>query len=71
MRRLPNRIHASHVAFLGMSATTSELCKNLVLAGVGAVTLVDCREVTADDAANNVLLRPESVAGNVGFHLRV
>jgi ubiquitin-like 1-activating enzyme E1 A len=47
----------------GATALSAELCKNAVLAGVGALTLLDDATVTDTDLAANFLLDPATALG--------
>lgn len=47
----------AHFLILGVSATTTELAKNVVLAGVGAVTIVDEHRVSAADCAASFFMQ--------------
>ncbi|XP_038708313.1 SUMO-activating enzyme subunit 1B-1-like [Tripterygium wilfordii] len=58
------RLSKSHILVCGMKGTVAEFCKNIVLAGVGSVTLVDDRVVTEEALSANFLIPPdESVYG--------
>lgn len=50
------RLSKSHVLVSGMTGTTVEFCKNIVLAGVGSLTLVDDRLATEDLLQANFLV---------------
>ncbi|KAJ2823235.1 E1 ubiquitin-activating protein aos1, partial [Coemansia erecta] len=43
------RLRSSSICFVGVKALTLEACKNLVLAGIGTLTLVDPHPVTSAD----------------------
>ncbi|RWR80003.1 SUMO-activating enzyme subunit 1B-1-like protein [Cinnamomum micranthum f. kanehirae] len=49
----------SHILVSGMNGTVAEFCKNIVLAGVGSLTLMDDRLVTEEDLLANFLIRPD------------
>ncbi|OMO84159.1 UBA/THIF-type NAD/FAD binding protein [Corchorus capsularis] len=53
------RLSKSHILVYGMKGTVSEFCKNIVLAGVGSVTLVDDRLVTEEALSANFLILPD------------
>lgn len=53
------RLSKSHILICGMKGTVAEFCKNIVLAGVGSVTLVDDREVTEEALSANFLILPD------------
>ncbi|XP_050225588.1 SUMO-activating enzyme subunit 1B-1-like [Mercurialis annua] len=59
------RLTKSHILVYGMKGTVAEFCKNIVLAGVGSLTLVDDRAVTEESLSANFLIPPdeESYAG--------
>ncbi|XP_078432559.1 SUMO-activating enzyme subunit 1B-1-like isoform X2 [Wolffia australiana] len=50
------RLSKSHVLVCGITGATVEFCKNIVLAGVGSVTLVDDRPVSEDVIQANFLI---------------
>ncbi|KAL4346728.1 hypothetical protein GQ457_17G018230 [Hibiscus cannabinus] len=49
----------SHILVYGMKGTVADFCKNIVLAGVGSVTLVDDRAVTKEALSANFLILPD------------
>ncbi|KAG2557718.1 hypothetical protein PVAP13_8NG253100 [Panicum virgatum] len=58
------RLSKAHVLVCGMNGTTIEFCKNIVLAGVGSLSLMDDHMVTEDDLNANFLIPPdESIYG--------
>ncbi|OMP08366.1 UBA/THIF-type NAD/FAD binding protein [Corchorus olitorius] len=59
------RLSKSHILVYGMKGTVSEFCKNIVLAGVGSVTLVDDRLVTEEALSANFLILPDENLYNV------
>lgn len=50
-------LQSTHLYLYGAQAEASELAKNLVLAGVKAVTVMDSSPIDVDDEANNFLVR--------------
>lgn len=46
-------LEESHVCLLGATAIGSEITKNLVLPGIGHLTVIDDKAVTEDDLSNN------------------
>ncbi|KAL8140136.1 hypothetical protein V2J09_006157 [Rumex salicifolius] len=56
------RLSKSHVLVSGMKGTIAEFCKNIVLAGVGSLTLVDDKPVNEDASSANFLIPPEENA---------
>ncbi|KAF8668897.1 hypothetical protein HU200_052101 [Digitaria exilis] len=58
------RLSKAHVLVCGMNGTTIEFCKNIVLAGVGSLSLMDDQTVTEADLNANFLIPPdESIYG--------
>ncbi|KQJ88493.1 SUMO-activating enzyme subunit 1A isoform X2 [Brachypodium distachyon] len=58
------RLSKAHVLVCGVNGTTIEFCKNIVLAGVGSLSLMDDHIVTQDDLNANFLIPPdESIYG--------
>ncbi|KAI3455058.1 hypothetical protein Pfo_011721 [Paulownia fortunei] len=53
------RLSKSHVLVSGLKGTVIEFCKNIVLAGVGSVTLNDDRTVTEELLSANFLIPPD------------
>ncbi|RVW52595.1 SUMO-activating enzyme subunit 1A [Vitis vinifera] len=53
------RLSKAHILVSGMKGTVVEFCKNIVLAGVGSLTLVDSREVTEEALSANFLIPPD------------
>ncbi|KAI9181201.1 hypothetical protein LWI28_012424 [Acer negundo] len=53
------RLSKSHILVCGMKGTVAEFCKNIVLAGVGSLTLVDDRVVTEEALFANFLVQPD------------
>lgn len=53
------RLSKSHILVSGMKGTIAEFCKNIVLAGVGSLTLMDDRLVTEEDLLANFLIPPD------------
>ncbi|KAJ0054168.1 hypothetical protein Pint_01205 [Pistacia integerrima] len=52
------RLSKSHILVYGMKGAVAEFCKNIVLAGVGSLTLVDDRLVTEEAFSANFLIPP-------------
>lgn len=53
------RLSKANVLVCGMTGTVAEFCKNIVLAGVGSVTLVDDGVVTEAALSANFLIPPD------------
>ena len=59
------RLRAGKVLVLGMNATSAEIVKNIVLAGIGSVALLDRERVQESDLCANFLLTAEDLGKNV------
>ncbi|KAM0861767.1 hypothetical protein ACQ4PT_045690 [Festuca glaucescens] len=58
------RLSKAHVLVCGVNGTTIEFCKNIVLAGVGSLSLMDDHVVIEDDLNSNFLIpHDESIYG--------
>lgn len=53
------RLSKSHILVSGLKGTVVEFCKNIVLAGVGSLTLNDDRPVTTELLSANFLIPPD------------
>ncbi|KAF3436916.1 hypothetical protein FNV43_RR19669 [Rhamnella rubrinervis] len=53
------RLSKAHILVCGMKGTVAEFCKNIVLAGVGSLTLVDDRVATEEVLSANFLIPPD------------
>eukprot|EP00262_Sarcandra_glabra_P022432 TRINITY_DN9937_c0_g4_i1.p1 TRINITY_DN9937_c0_g4~~TRINITY_DN9937_c0_g4_i1.p1 ORF type:complete len:324 (+),score=58.62 TRINITY_DN9937_c0_g4_i1:197-1168(+) len=53
------RLSKSNILVNGMKGTVVEFCKNIVLAGVGSLTLMDDRLVTEEALSANFLIPPD------------
>jgi ubiquitin-like 1-activating enzyme E1 A len=48
-----------------MKALANEIAKNLVLAGIGSLTIVDHEQVSGDDLSSQFFVSEEDVGKNV------
>lgn len=62
------RLSKANVLVSGLKGTVAEFCKNIVLAGVGSLTLNDDRPVTEEASSANFLIAPEN-SENLGKSL--
>ncbi|KAJ4974645.1 hypothetical protein NE237_007819 [Protea cynaroides] len=53
------RLSKSHILVSGMKGSVVEFCKNIVLAGIGSLTLTDNRMVTEEALLSNFLIPPD------------
>ncbi|KAL6996929.1 SUMO-activating enzyme subunit 1A, variant 2 [Sarracenia purpurea var. burkii] len=52
------RLSKAHILVGGLKGTVAEFCKNIVLAGVGSLTLIDDHPVTEEALSSNFLIAP-------------
>ena len=60
------RLQSSNVVIIGLSGLGSEVAKNIILAGVGTVTLCDPEPPTSYDLGGNYCLSEDCVGHNAG-----
>ena len=59
------RLRTAHVLLITITALANEIAKNLVLAGIGSITLVDPDAITEEDLGAQFLVAEEDVGRNV------
>ena len=64
----PGRMRNSKILLIGIGALANETAKNLVLAGIGSLTLLDNSVVTAGDLCSQFFIQEEHVGMNVSTH---
>jgi len=62
--QVQQRIGCAKILVCGLSGISSEVCKNLILSGVEAVTIVDDKLVEEADLASNFFLTAEDIGSN-------
>ena len=60
-----SRMRNSKILLIGMRALANEIAKNLVLAGIGSLTILDPENVTAEDLGSQFLIQEEHIGMNV------
>jgi ubiquitin-like 1-activating enzyme E1 A len=58
------RLRSAKILLIGMTALANEIAKNLVLAGVGSLTILDHGLVTEDDLSSQFFIAQEHVGQN-------
>ena len=53
------------ILIAGMRGLSNEVCKNIILAGVGSITILDHKNIKEQDFGSQFLIRGASVASNV------
>lgn len=59
------QLRKANVAIIGVGGLGSEIVKNIVLAGVHSVTLIDHRDVCDEDLSSQLLITPDDVGKNI------
>jgi ubiquitin-like 1-activating enzyme E1 A len=59
-----SRLRSARILLVGMKALANEIAKNLVLAGVGSLTVVDHETVTEDDLGSQFFVSEEHIGQN-------
>lgn len=57
-------IRGANILLIGMKALGNEIAKNLVLAGIGSLTIIDHEVVTEDDLCSQFLVTEEDIGKN-------
>ena len=60
-QKLLQALEDSRVLFIGINATTCEVAKNLILPGIGHITLLDDKKISANDVMSNFFLSSHMV----------
>ncbi|CCG81771.1 putative SUMO activating enzyme [Taphrina deformans PYCC 5710] len=58
------RMRSAHVLLISMRALANEVAKNLILAGIGTLTVLDSQSVTEDDLEGQFLVFNEDIGRN-------
>lgn len=59
------RLRSANILLVGMRALANEIAKNLVLAGIGSLTILDDQVVTEDDLGSQFFLSELHLGMNV------
>ena len=62
--RAQEQLRAANVLLVGMKALGNEIAKNLILAGIGSLTILDHEPVTEDDLCSQFLITEEDMGKN-------
>jgi ubiquitin-like 1-activating enzyme E1 A len=62
------RMKGSNILLIGFRGLNSEICKNLVLAGVKSITILENAITSSSDLGSHIFLTSESVGKNVTTH---
>ncbi|KAG0289543.1 SUMO-activating enzyme subunit 1 [Linnemannia gamsii] len=61
-----HRMRNASILIAGMRALSNEVCKNIILAGVGSITILEHESVIEEDLGAQFLLRQEDIGRNRG-----
>ena len=56
-----NHMRQAHVAVVSFTGVAEEIVKNIVLAGIGALTIVDAHNVEPEDLSASLFFRPDDI----------
>lgn len=62
-----SRMRSANILLISVKALGTEIAKNLILNGVGSLTIVDSEQVTEDDLGAQYFVREEDVGRNVSI----
>jgi hypothetical protein len=65
-----NRMRKANVLLINIRALGNEIAKNLVLAGIGSLTIMDSNVVTETDIASQFFITEEDLGKNVNYTLK-
>lgn len=64
------RIQSAHVLLVSLRAIGTEIAKNLTLAGISSLTIIDDEPVTEEDLGAQFFLREEDIGKPVSYEIR-
>jgi molybdopterin/thiamine biosynthesis adenylyltransferase len=64
-------MRTANILIIGMRALANEVAKNLVLAGIGSLTILDSEDVVEDDLGAQFFISEEDVGINVSGLSRI
>lgn len=62
-----SRMRSANILLISVKALGTEIAKNLILNGIGSLTIVDSEQVTEDDLGAQYFVREEDVGRNVSI----
>jgi len=62
-----SRMRSANILLISVKALGTEIAKNLILNGIGSLTIVDSEQVTEDDLGAQYFVRGEDVGRNVSI----
>lgn len=62
-------MRSANILLISVKALGTEIAKNLILNGIGSLTIVDSEQVTEDDLGAQYYVREEDIGRNVSIPL--
>lgn len=62
-------MRSANILLISVKALGTEIAKNLILNGIGSLTIVDSEQVTEDDLGAQYYVREEDIGRNVSVPL--
>lgn len=70
-QQFSSRIGKASILIIGICALSNEICKNLALAGVASITLLDHEEVKEEDLGAQFFLSEDDIGKNVSIYFSI
>lgn len=67
---MSDRLRSANILLITMKSLANEVAKNLVLAGIGSLTVLDHESVTEEDLGAQFFVYEEHLGQNVCLHTR-
>lgn len=67
----PERLRSANILLIGMKALANEIAKNLVLGGIGFLTILDDQVITEEDLGSQFFISELHVGMNVWIRPRI
>lgn len=62
-------MRSANILLISVKALGTEIAKNLILNGIGSLTIVDSEQVTEDDLGAQYYVREEDIGRNVSISI--
>lgn len=67
---MSDRLRSANILLITMKSLANEVAKNLVLAGIGSLTVLDHESVTEEDLGAQFFVYEEQIGQNVRLHIK-
>lgn len=68
---MSDRLRSANILLITMKSLANEVAKNLVLAGIGSLTVLDHESVTEEDLGAQFFVYEEHLGQNVCLHAHI